>query len=155
MNKIILFFLHENVWLWRRRPTVRDLWFNRCWRLRRTQCRLTFVVAWIDGKFFQRFRNGNSFVMQNWAESRWYIRIHYCPLLFLRDASRNRWQHTEVAVNCLITWLPPNHTYSKWHHMSFDIQPLRKICCTFMAVYVQGPRFVLVADLASEIQYTL
>jgi len=36
--------------------------------------------------------------------------------------------------------------------MSFDIQPLRKICCTFTAAYLWGPEFVLVADLASEIQ---
>jgi hypothetical protein len=36
--------------------------------------------------------------------------------------------------------------------MSFVIQPLRKICYTFMAANVQGPGFVLVADLASEIQ---
>ena len=38
--------------------------------------------------------------------------------------------------------------------MSFAIQPLRKICCTFTAVYMRGPGFVLVADLASEIQMT-
>ena len=36
--------------------------------------------------------------------------------------------------------------------MSFAIQPLRKICCTFTAAYVWGPGFVLVADLASKIQ---
>jgi len=36
--------------------------------------------------------------------------------------------------------------------MSFAIQLLRKICCTFTAAYVRGPGFVLDADLASEIQ---
>jgi len=36
--------------------------------------------------------------------------------------------------------------------MSFVIQPLRKICRTFTAAYMRGPGFVLVADLASEIQ---
>ena len=36
--------------------------------------------------------------------------------------------------------------------MSFAIQSLRKMCCTFTAAYVRGPGFVLVADLASEIQ---
>ena len=36
--------------------------------------------------------------------------------------------------------------------MSFAIQPLRKICCTFTAAYVRCPGFVLFADLASEIQ---
>ena len=85
-------------------------------------------------------------------ESRWYIRIYYCPLLFLRGASRNRWHHTEIAVSCVITWLPPNHRNSNQHRMSFVFQPLRKICCTFTAAYVRGPGFVLVADLASEIQ---
>jgi len=35
--------------------------------------------------------------------------------------------------------------------MSFAIQPLRKICYTFTAAYVRGQRFVLVADLESEI----
>ena len=96
---------------------------------------------------FRRFGNGNSFAVRNWTESRWYIRIHYCPLLFIRDASRNRRHHTEVAVSCVITWLPPNHRNSKRHSMSFAIQPLRKICCTFKAAYVRGPGFVLVADL--------
>ena len=60
-------------------------------------------------------------------DSRWYIRIHYCPLLFPRDASRNRWHHTEVAVSCVITWLPPNHRKSKQHRISFAIQPLWKV----------------------------
>ena len=106
----------------------------------------------MDGKFFRRFGNGNSFAVLNWAESRWYIRIHYCPLLFLRDASRNRWRHTEVTVSCVIAWLPPNHRNNERHHMSFAIQPLRKIRCTFTAAYVRDPGFVLVADLASEIQ---
>ena len=36
--------------------------------------------------------------------------------------------------------------------MSFAVQPLRKVCCTFTAAYVRGPGFILVADLASEIQ---
>jgi len=36
--------------------------------------------------------------------------------------------------------------------MYFAIQPLRKICCTFTAAYVQGSGFVLVAYLAAEIQ---
>jgi len=36
--------------------------------------------------------------------------------------------------------------------MSFAIQPLRKICCTFTAAYVRGAGFILVGDLASEIQ---
>jgi len=36
--------------------------------------------------------------------------------------------------------------------MSFAIQPLRKLCCTFTASYVRGPGFVLVADLAYEMQ---
>jgi hypothetical protein len=36
--------------------------------------------------------------------------------------------------------------------MSFAIQPLRKICCKFMAAYVRGPGFVFVADLACQIQ---
>jgi len=36
--------------------------------------------------------------------------------------------------------------------MPFIIQPLRKNCCTFTAAYVRGPGYVLVADLASEIQ---
>jgi len=65
--------------------------------------------------------------------------IHYCPLLFLRDASRNRWHHTELAVSCMITWLPPKHRNSKRHRMSVAIQPLQKICCTFTAAYVPGP----------------
>jgi hypothetical protein len=52
----------------------------------------------------------------------------------------------------VITWLLPNYRNSKRHHMSFAIQPLRKICWTFTAAYVRGPGFVLVADLASEIQ---
>jgi len=90
--------------------------------------------------------------VRTWTESRWYIRINYCPLPFLRDTSRNRWRHTEVAVTCVITWLPPNHRNSKRHRMSFAIQPLRKICCTFTAAYVRGPGSVLVADLSSEIQ---
>jgi hypothetical protein len=55
----------------------------------------------------------------------------------------------------VIAWLPPNHRNSKRHHMSFAIQPLRKICCTFTAVYVRGSGFVLVANLASEIQMIL
>jgi hypothetical protein len=38
--------------------------------------------------------------------------------------------------------------------MSLAIQPLRKICCTFTSAYVPGPGFVLVADLAFEIQMT-
>jgi len=80
-----------------------------------------------------------------------YIRIHYCPRLFLRVASRNRWHHTEVAVSCVITWLPPNHRNSKQHRISFAIQPLRNICCTFTAAHVRGPAFVSVADLAFEI----
>jgi len=77
--------------------------------------------------------------VRNWSESRWYIRILYCPLLFLRDSSRNRWHHTEVAVSCAITWLPPNHRNSKRHLMFFAIQPLGKIFCTFTAAYVRGP----------------
>jgi len=150
---IFQFVLCENVWLWRRRPTVGDVWFSRNRRLRRTRGRLAFVLfVWIDGKFFRRFGNGNSFTVRNWTESRWYIRIHYCPLLFLRDASRNRWRHTEAAVSCMVNWLPPNHRKSKRHRMSFAIQSLRKIFCTFTAVYVRGPGFVLVADLTSEIQ---
>jgi len=36
--------------------------------------------------------------------------------------------------------------------MSSAIQPLRKICCVFTAANVRGQGFVLVADLASEIQ---
>jgi len=36
--------------------------------------------------------------------------------------------------------------------MPFAIQPLRSICCTLTAAYVRGPRFVLVADLATETQ---
>jgi hypothetical protein len=52
----------------------------------------------------------------------------------------------------VITWLLPNHRNSKRHRVSFAIQPLRKICCTFTAAYLRGPGFVLVADLASEIQ---
>jgi len=36
--------------------------------------------------------------------------------------------------------------------MSFAIQLLRKICCTFTAAYVREPGFILVADLASEIK---
>jgi len=36
--------------------------------------------------------------------------------------------------------------------MSFAIQPLRKICCTLTAASLWGPGFVLVADLASDIQ---
>ena len=120
---------------------------------RRTWGRLAFVlVVWIDGKFVRRFGNENSFAVQNLTESRWYIRIHYCPFLFLCDTSRNRWHHTEVAVSFVIAWLPPNHRNIKRHRKSFVIQPLRKICCTFMAAYVWGPGFVLVADLASEIQ---
>jgi len=71
---------------------------------------------------------------------------------FLRDDSRNRWHHTEVAVSCVITWHPPNHRKDKRHHMCFTSQLLRKICCTFMAAYMRGPGFVLVADLASETQ---
>jgi len=130
-----------------------DVWFSRRRRLRRTRGRLAFVlVVWTNGKFFRRFGNGNSFAVRNWTESRWYIRIHYCPLLFLRDASRNRWRHTEVAVSCVIIWLPPNHMNSKRHRLSFAIQPLRNVCCTFMAAQVRGPGFVLVTDLASEIQ---
>jgi hypothetical protein len=35
--------------------------------------------------------------------------------------------------------------------MSFAIQPLPNFCCIFMAAYVRGPVFVLVADLAYEI----
>ena len=127
-----------------------ETWFSRRRQLGRTRGRLAFVR--IDGKFFWRFWNGNSFAVRNWMESRWYIRIHYCPVLFLRDASRNRWHNTDVAVSCVITWLLPNHRNSKGHRMSFVIQPLQKICCTFTAAYVWGPGFVLVAYLASEIQ---
>ena len=65
---------------------------------------------------------------------------------------RNRWHHTEVAVSCMFTWLPPNHRNSKRYRMSFAIQLLRKICCAFTAAYVRGPGFVLDADLASEIK---
>jgi len=36
--------------------------------------------------------------------------------------------------------------------MSFAIQLLRKFSCTFTAAYVQGPGFILVDDLAPEIQ---
>jgi hypothetical protein len=36
--------------------------------------------------------------------------------------------------------------------MPFAIQPMRKICCTFTAAYMRGPRFVLIADLSHEIQ---
>ena len=130
-----------------------DVWFSRRRRLRRTRGRLAFVlVVRIDGKFFRRFGNGNSFAVRNWTESRCYIRIHCCPLLFLRDASRNRWHHTEVAVSCVIIWLPPNHTNSKRNRMSFATQLLRKICCTFMTAYMRGLGFVSVADLESEIQ---
>jgi len=66
---------------------------------------------------FRNFGNGNSYAVRNWKENRWYIRIYeyYCPLLLLRDASTNRWHHTEVTVSCMITWLPPNHRISKWH----------------------------------------
>jgi len=132
---------------------VGDVWFSSRRRLRRTRGRLAFVlVVSVDGKFFRRFGNGNSFAVRNWTESRWYIRIHYCPLLFLRDVFRNRWHHTEVAVSCVIIWLPPNHRNSKRYRMSFAIQPLRKICCTLTAAYVRDPGFILVADLASEIQ---
>ena len=73
-------------------------------------------------------------------------------LLLLRDASRNRWHHTEVAGSSVIAWLPPNHKNNKRHRMSSAIQPLRKICCTFTAAYVRGPGFDLVADLGSLIQ---
>jgi hypothetical protein len=149
------FVLCENVWLWRRRPTVGDAWFSRRRRLRKTQGRLSFVlVVWIDGRFFRRFGNGNSFTVRNWTESGWYIRIYeyYCPLLLLRDASTNRWHHTEVAVSCMITWLPPNHRKSKWHRMHFAMQSLRNICCTFTAAYVRGLRIVVVVGLASQIQ---
>jgi len=118
-----------------------------------SEVRLAIVlVVGIDGKFIRRFGNGNSFTVRNWTESRWCIRIHYCPPLFLRDASRNRLHNTEVAVSCVITWLPPNHRNSKRYRMYFRIQPLRKICCTFTAAYVRGPGFILVADLASEIK---
>jgi len=89
---------------------------------------------------------------ENWTESRWYIRIHYCPLHFLRGASRNRQRHSEIAVSCVFTWLPPNHRNSKRHRVYFAIQPLRKICYAFTTTYVRGPGFVLIADLASEIQ---
>ena len=105
-----------------------------------------------ERKFFRRFGSENSFAVRNWTESRWYIGINYCPLLFLRDASRNRWQHTAVAGSCVITWLPPNHRNSKRLRMCFAIQLLRKICCIFTAAYVWGPGFVLIADLPSEIQ---
>jgi len=58
-NKIVHFVQFENVWLWRRRPTVGDVWFSRRRRLRRTRGRLAFVlVIWIDGKFFWMFGNG-------------------------------------------------------------------------------------------------
>jgi hypothetical protein len=36
--------------------------------------------------------------------------------------------------------------------MSFAIQPLQKICCTFTAACVWGLGFILVADLVSELQ---
>ena len=147
-NKLVQLVLCENVWLWRRRPTVGDVWFSRRRRLRRTRGRLAFfLVVWIDGKFFRRFGNGNSFAVRNWTKSGWYIRMHDCPLLFLRDASTNRWHHTEVAVSCLITWLPPNHRNSRRHRMAFAIQPLRKIYCTFTAANVWGPDFVLLSVL--------
>jgi hypothetical protein len=111
----------------------------------RTRGRLAFIlVVWIDGKFIRSFGNGNSFAVRNWTESGWYIRIHYCPLF-------SSWS-TEVVVSCVISWLPPNHRNSKRHRVSFVIQPLRKICCTFTAAYVWGPGFILVADLASEIK---
>ena len=45
------------------------------------------------------------------------IRIHYCPLLFHRDASRNRWHNREVAVSCVISWFPVQHRDSKRHRM--------------------------------------
>jgi len=112
---------HSALFLDSSRSRIRpwETWFSRNRRLRRTRGQLAFVlVVWIDGKFFGRFGNGNSFAVRNWAERKWYIRIHYCPLLFLRDASRNRCHHTEVAVSCVITWLPPNHRNSKWHRMS-------------------------------------
>ena len=103
----------------------------------RTRGRLAFVlVVWIDGKFFRRFRNGNFFAMRNWTESKWFIRIHYCPLVFHCDASRNRWHRTEVAVSCVIAWIPPNHRNNKRHRMSFVIQPLREVCRTFVAACV-------------------
>ena len=105
-----------------------------------------------SSEFFRRFGNGNFFALRNWREYRWYIRIHYCPLLFLRNASRKRWRHSELAVSCVVTWLPPNHRDSKRHRMSFAIQPLRKICCTFTAANVRSPGFILVADLSSEVQ---
>ena len=94
----------------------------------------------------------NSFAVQSCTERRWYIRIHCCPILSLRDASRNRWRHTQVAVSCVTTWPPPTHTSSKRHRMPFVIQPLRKICCTFPSAYVRGPGFISIADLASEIE---
>ena len=90
--------------------------------------------------------------MWNWSESKWYIRIRYCPLLFPRKVSRNRWRHAEVTVSRVITWPPPNHRNSKRHRTSFVIQPQRKICCTCNAAYVRGPRLIFIADLASEIQ---
>jgi hypothetical protein len=31
---------------------------------------------------FRGSGNGYSFAVRNWTENRWYIRIHYCPLLF-------------------------------------------------------------------------
>jgi len=118
-----------------------NVWFSRHRRLRRTRGRLAFVLVRIDSKF-RRFGNGNYHAVRNWTESRWYIRIHYCPLLFLSDASRNRWQHIEVAVRCVITWLPPNRN-SKRHRMSFAIQPQRKICCTFYDSICAWPRIWL------------
>ena len=141
------------MWLWCRRPTVENVWFSRRRRLRRTRSRLAFIlVVLIDGKFFRRFGNGNSFAVRNRTESRWYIWIHYCPLPFLRDASRSRWHHTEISVSCVFIWHPPSHRNSNWHRMSFNIQLLRRICFTFTAAYVRGPGSVLVAVLSSEIQ---
>jgi hypothetical protein len=132
---------------------VGDEWFSRRRQLRRALGRLAFVlIVWIYCKFFRRLRNGNSFTLWNRTESRWYILIHYCPLLFLCDAYRNRWHHTEEAVSCVITSLPPNHRNSKWHRMSFANQPLWKICWAFTSAYVRGPIFVLVTDLVHEIQ---
>ena len=100
----------------------------------------------------RRFGNGSSSAVRNWSESRRYIRIRYCPLLFLREASRNRRHQAEVTVSCVITWLPPNHRNSKRHRTSSAIQPQRKICSACNAAYLREPGFVLIADLASEIQ---
>ena len=129
------------MWLWRRRHRGRRV-VSRRWWLRRPRGWLAFLLVWIDVKFFRSFGNGNSFAVQNWTESRRYIRIHYCPLLFLRDDSRNRWYHTEVSVSCVITWPPPNHRNSKRHRMSCHSATAKDLLHTYGSICA-GPSICL------------